>query len=79
MLPDRCGGDEYLRQCVAAWVASLTPVAAYYHYNHYLFSGAVIQEKFDLNALPNRTLTFFVSQADPNSVAVRRPMTAWPP
>lgn len=50
---------------LAAWAAGLTPVAAYYHYNYYTPQG-VIQEKFDLNQLPNRTLTFFV--ADPSGV-----------
>src|SRR6185369_5955860 len=53
---------------IAAWVASLTPATAYYHYNHLLPNGTVIQEKFDLNALPNRTLTFFVTVADPDSL-----------
>ncbi|HWQ52541.1 MAG TPA: IPT/TIG domain-containing protein [Bryobacteraceae bacterium] len=46
-----------------AWAASLSPVAAYYHYTHYTPQG-VIQEKFDLSQLPNRTLTFFVAQSE---------------
>lgn len=48
-----------------AFAASLTPVAAYYHYSYYTPAG-VIQEKFDLAQLPNRTVTFFV--ADPGSL-----------
>ena len=37
---------------------------AYYHFVHYTGRGAPynpIPEKFDLNALPNKTLTFFLS------------------
>ncbi len=47
---------------VAAWAAGLTPTQAYYHYNHYTPEG-IIQEKFDLAALPNQTLTFYVAGA----------------
>ncbi len=43
---------------------ALAPAAAYYHYNHYTTRFApyqTIQEKFDVNVLPNRTVTFFVT------------------
>lgn len=50
---------------IAAWAATLAPASAYYHYLHYTAFGTA-QEKFDLNALPNRTLTFFVSDASPS-------------
>ena len=51
-------------------VAALTiaPAGAYYHYTHYLNRTAPyqpVQEKFDLSALPNKTVTFFVSDAGP--------------
>lgn len=52
-----------LTAAIAVWTASLSPVTAYYHYNHYTPQG-IIQEKFDLNQLPNRTLTFFVAEAE---------------
>ena len=47
-----------------------TPAAAYYHYVHYLNSSSpytVAFEKFDLNALPDKTVTFFVSDVGPTS------------
>lgn len=48
----------------------VTPSAAYYHYVHYLSGGAPYTptfEKFDLSALPDKTVTFFVSNAGPTS------------
>ncbi len=56
---------------VAMWMAlaaASVPAAAYYHYNHYLPQG-VVPEKFDLNSLPNRTVTFFVSDSSPTQYA----------
>ena len=53
---------------LAAWIASIAPAGAYYHYLHFLPSGVAVPEKFDLNALSNRTLTFFVSSTDPGSL-----------
>ena len=50
--------------------ACATPSAAYYHYTHYLSSAppyAVAYEKFDLNALPDNTVTFFVSDSGPTN------------
>ena len=50
--------------------AAATPSAAYYHYVHYLNSSSpyqVIFEKYDLAALPDKTVTFFVSDAGPTS------------
>jgi len=50
--------------------AAVTPSAAYYHYVHYLNSSppySVIFEKFDLTALPDKTVTFFVSTSGPAS------------
>ncbi|MDQ2899759.1 MAG: matrixin family metalloprotease [Acidobacteriota bacterium] len=46
----------------------LSPAYAYYHYVHYTSRTspyAPVPEKFDLSALPNKTLTFFVSDAGP--------------
>src|SRR5579871_564163 len=52
-----------------ALAASLSsPAAAYYHFTHYLRTSTpiqAIQEKFDLNALPNKTLTFYISDNGP--------------
>ena len=53
-----------------ALAAAVTPSAAYYHYVHYLNSSqpySVIFEKFDLTALPDKTVTFFVSDSGPTS------------
>ena len=50
--------------------AAVTPSAAYYHYVHYLNSSPPYQvafEKFDLTALPDNTVTFFVSTSGPTS------------
>jgi uncharacterized protein (TIGR03437 family) len=50
--------------------AAVTPSGAYYHYVHYLNSSSpysVIFEKFDLTALPDNTVTFFVSTSGPTS------------
>ena len=49
---------------------AVTPSAAYYHYVHYLTSSpqySLAFEKFDLTALPDNTVTFFVSNAGPSS------------
>ena len=62
-----------LRTCAllaGVLVAAVTPSAAYYHYVHYLNSAPpyqVIFEKFDLTALPDNTVTFFVSTSGPAS------------
>jgi Matrixin len=50
--------------------AAATPAAAYYHFVHYLNSAppyAVAFERFDLTALPDKTVTFFVSDSGPTS------------
>jgi uncharacterized protein (TIGR03437 family) len=52
----------------AILAAGMTPSAAYYHYVHYLNSSAPyspIPEKFDLSALPDKTVTFLVSDNGP--------------
>ncbi len=41
------------------------PASGYYHFIHYL-NGSNAPEKFDLSALPNKTVTFFVSEAGPS-------------
>jgi uncharacterized protein (TIGR03437 family) len=55
----------------AAAVLLLTlPSNAYYHYIHYLTGSAPfipVPEAFDLTALPDKTVTFFVSDAGLNS------------
>lgn len=42
------------------------PASAYYHFVYYLSSGTA-PAKFDLNALPDSTVWFFVSEAGPTS------------
>ncbi len=47
----------------------LAPAPAYYHFIHYTNRNAPFStaaEKFDLNALPNKTVTFFVSDQGPS-------------
>ena len=48
----------------AALAVTCLPAPAYYHYVHYL-NGTNVLEKFDLTALTNNTVTFFVSEAGP--------------
>src|ERR1700729_3144835 len=48
----------------------MTPCPAYYHYVYYQNSSAPyapIFERYDLTALPNRTITFFVSDSGPTT------------
>jgi len=45
----------------------IPPAQAYYHYVHYLRApfNTPVYEKFDLNTLPNKTVTFFVVDSGP--------------
>jgi hypothetical protein len=52
--------------CFAAALTACVPATAYYHYIYYL-NGQSVPEKFDLTALPNSTVTFFVSEAGPTT------------
>ena len=56
---------------VAAVALMGTPAQAYYHYVHYLRNAPYtpVQEKFDLTTLPNKTVTFFVSDSGPAVLA----------
>jgi uncharacterized protein (TIGR03437 family) len=57
---------------VAATVALMgTPAEAYYHYIHYFQNAPYtpVREKFDLTALPNKTVTFFVTDSGPAVLA----------
>ena len=47
-------------------VACSIPASAYYHFVYYLSSGNATA-KFDLTALPDKTVWFFVSEAGPTS------------
>ena len=54
---------------MAAFLSS--PAAGYYHFTHYLRTTTPVQaipEKFDLNALPDKTLTFYVSENGPTQL-----------
>jgi uncharacterized protein (TIGR03437 family) len=60
---------------LGAWAVAaillVTPAAAYYHFTHYASRVGPFQpmpEKFDLNNLPNKTLTFFVSDSGPSQL-----------
>ncbi len=44
------------------------PASAYYHFVHYLKSGNA-PDKFDLTALPGKTVTFYVSETGPGAFA----------
>jgi uncharacterized protein (TIGR03437 family) len=55
-----------MRKLFAVAALLATPGFAYYHYVHYIGGVANIQrEKFNLNQLPNKTVTFFVSDQGP--------------
>ena len=51
---------------VAVLLAAALPGPAYYQFVHYLSGGNAV-EKFDLTALPNQTVTFFVSENGPTA------------
>lgn len=72
---------------LALLAALALPAPAYYHFIHYL-NGVSAPEKFDLTTLPDKTLTFFVSENGPttfsttdtfNSVVsqLRQAVTVW--
>lgn len=53
---------------VLVWALSVSSAGAYYHFLHYTSKTApylAVPEKFDLAALPNKTITFFVSSSGP--------------
>jgi len=63
-------GMKKLALLAGSLALAVTPSAAYYHYVHYLNSAspyAVAFEKFDLTALPDNTVTFFVADSGPTS------------
>lgn len=53
---------------IGVLLAAALPGPAYYHFVHYLAAGNA-PEKFDLNALPGKTVTFFVSEGGPSTFA----------
>jgi hypothetical protein len=63
------GGIRKAGTVAALCALAVPPASAYYHYIHYLTRTApytTAPDKFDLTALPNKTLTFFVTDAGPN-------------
>ena len=58
-----------MKRAAAMAVLLSTPLAAYYHFIRYDAASRPIQSKFDLNALPNKTLTFYVSDNGPTQLA----------
>jgi uncharacterized protein (TIGR03437 family) len=62
----RLGRITRVLAMVAAAILLVAPSQAYYHYVHYLTSSAPfvpVPEAFDLTVLPDKTVTFFVSDA----------------
>ena len=60
-----------MRKLLAIAIVCAAQAGAYYHYIHYQSRNAPytpIQEKFDLNALPNKTVALFVSDSGPSSL-----------
>lgn len=56
---------------VFGWVLCLSSASAYYHFIHYTSKTAPynpVPEKFDLTALPNKTVTVFVSTTGPKTL-----------
>ncbi len=53
---------------LAVLLAAAAPASAYYHFIHYL-NGGNAPERFDLSALPDKTVTFFVSETGPSTYA----------
>lgn len=54
------------------WALTVSSAGAYYHYIHYTSATAPylpVPEKFDLAALPNKTVTIFVSDAGPKKLS----------
>jgi uncharacterized protein (TIGR03437 family) len=54
------------------WALTVSSAGAYYHFIHYTSKSAPYQpvpEKFDLAALPSKTVTFFVSASGPTQFA----------
>ena len=57
---------------VLGWALSVSSAGAYYHFVHYTSKTAPynpVPEKFDLTALPNKTVTIFVSANGPQKLA----------
>ncbi|HBY63768.1 MAG TPA: hypothetical protein DEH78_28420, partial [Solibacterales bacterium] len=67
-----------LRALAAAILLSVS-ASAYYHFVRFTTSGAPFQplfERFDLNALPNRTVQFFLGEQQPTALAAGDSYTA---
>src|SRR5579863_2863628 len=57
---------------VLGWALTVSSAGAYYHFLHYTSTTPpynAVPEKFDLTALPNNTVTFFVSTKGPAQFA----------
>src|ERR1051325_8644433 len=57
-----------MRRAAAIAILLATPMAAYYHFTRFDALSRPVQSKFDLNALPNKTLTFYVSDNGPTQL-----------
>jgi uncharacterized protein (TIGR03437 family) len=66
----QCNTEPFLRLAVLIGTVALLgtpPAEAYYHYTHYLRGpfNTPVYEKFDLNALTGKTVTFLVADSGP--------------
>ena len=55
---------RYTAAVIAALAVGALPAPAYYHFIHYI-NGTSVPEKFDLTALPNKTVSIFVTENGP--------------
>ena len=65
-------GSRRVAALVLGWALSVSSASAYYHFIHYTSKTAPynpVPEKFDLTALPNNTVSVFVSTAGPQKFA----------
>ncbi len=58
-----------LQALIGLAALAVAPAEAYYQYTHFLNGNTPVYEKFDVSALPNKTLTFFVVDGGPVSYA----------
>src|SRR6476661_10372355 len=57
-----------MRRMASIAILLAAPLAGYYHFIRYDAAGRPVQSKFDLNSLPNKTLTFYVSDNGPTQL-----------
>ncbi len=58
-------GTRRLAKITVFTTLAISPISAYYHYTYYLNSGTV-HDRFDLAALPNKTVIYSVQDSGPS-------------